>query len=537
MLTTAHTLAPQSFKTALLAALNLALSIMNAHRERKKRKPLTSYAQLATECEALAQKDLRKKLQRILRSPYDDDRIATADALSDVIEYILRPLFKDDFPGECERLWQFYVMFHRERLEFTIGEGMVEALITRTGKRNSWNSHELIIAIHELLNEPSKNTIAECAAGLIAELTIRRSDLGLGEWEPFYDVMSELRYLAIASACARNDYRGLLELHSRSQVAHLVPLMLTREGNFATGRMLNLARDSASPEEIYASYSEIWSALKKCIERKIADFAAPWRYFASSQTLMRTFLLGIGGNNSGCVTIPAGFEDLWNPTSLSCLVRENMSAGVHAIQLQELFYSARGIEPTPLAKLANSRLLCQLVFDLDWILAAHIPFPEESVGDLLEEWSEKLGETVTMELRGLEFARWPDQCVSCMLALAIVYLRQKKTREAGACLVGIQRIVEVMPLSIEARSGIWANWYMITGRYFRAAGLSDETALMRASQVYKAIGNERMRKETERQMYIAGFSGNEGLRDKGVEATTNILRKFVRENEPPCLSK
>ena len=142
-----------------------------------------------------------------------------------------------------------------------------------------------------------------------------------------------------------------------------------------------------------------------------------------------------------------------------------------------------------------------------------------------------------MELRGLEFARWPDQCVSCMLALAIVYLRQKKTREAGACLVGIQRIVEVMPLSIEARSGIWANWYMITGRYFRAAGLSDETALMRASQVYKAIGNERMRKETERQMYIAGFSGNEGLRDKGVEATTNILRKFVRENEPPCLSK
>lgn len=97
MLTTAHTLAPQSFKTALLAALNLALSIMNAHRERKKRKPLTSYAQLATECEALAQKDLRKKLQRILRSPYDDDRIATADALSDVIEYILRPLFKDDF--------------------------------------------------------------------------------------------------------------------------------------------------------------------------------------------------------------------------------------------------------------------------------------------------------------------------------------------------------------------------------------------------------------------------------------------------------
>lgn len=462
MIATAHTEAPQSFRAALVIALHRALLVVNSERVAKGKKAFPSWRELAKEHEPYADKDLTKKLDRVLKSKHDDDRMATDDALDDIVEHILQPNLKNTYPQECARLWDLYVLFGERRKRGEIAQGMLDSLLAQAkGRKIFRDLPTLTDETRTLLVTPGRWTTAERAIALLSELPGRDlRDLGIRCEAEGNIFVGEIFWIGMSDACERGD-----------GAAASVFMKKCYHDDFSSGTLnVWLARQIAYltfGHYFVPKYKEAWVQTLSDLLGAV-DPAQSTRHFATSM------------------------KSQW-PARLSCFIAKGYHRSFHLYGDDDSGEVARGLA-----------LL------------------ERSIVDFLGS-----------DEHAIETRYWTDRHASCILALATVkLLHPNSTAEVGKLL---SDALEILRDAAVTTLPLWADWYMLAGRYFKAVGLSDGNALKRASQVYGALGNESERvaqKAAAVQSVLQGTPGFHGS-DK---TTASGLFLFVDDEEPPCLS-
>jgi len=490
MITTAHIEAATCFRTALLAALNRALTVENARRT----KPFPSFWEMVKEDEGLKRgKDLHRKLRRALSGLENAAFAMTSDALDDIVENVLRGRISD---AECWELTIKHSVFINEMWSAVVAEGMLEGLFAQAkGREFLGDLPALADEIRTLLVAPGKWTVARKTIALMSELSsVRLSDLGLRDAYQANELLCETYWVGICDACERGDFGAALELRQILDRAEFVKL-------WARGD-LDLICSQRGKDD--------------CKEVNQRNANVSWKQRSAQEGVDMVF-----GNPI-------------DQTGIVLLLNQNWKEWSHFL---DDFLQKRGQGlpldlATGMRSEASARTLCHSAKMIDRSVCAVGRDGSAFFDSLLHKAGRSIEFLLGSREHAAESRHWADRHVSCVSALATVRLNQNEPNEAGKLL---DDGLEILKSKEVTSRPIWADWYMLAGRYFKAIGLSDRNALKRASQVYRALGNgiaaDQKAADAKKRLLegLPGFQGSDSM-------IARKLFQFVEDEEPPCLS-